>query len=504
MGGATGPGGHGSRGGQHRQGDPASATGAAAGSPGAGAASGAGGPLDPGVLLHDPKYVALLVAGAVLGVPVAAVSLLFLKAVALSQHYLFATLPHQTGFPTEPAWWPLPVLMVSGLVVAASIRYLPGTSGHSPADGFHPAGAIPPLELPGIVVAAFVTLAAGVVLGPEAPLIAIGSGLGVLAVRLAGSGGAPLASMVVGAAGSFAAVSTLLGSPIVGAFLLLEAAGLGGAIAGVLLLPGLLAAGIGALLFTGLGHWTGFGTLALAVPHIPHAGSPDAAEFGWAVAIGMAAAVGGAGIRRLAVAARGVVAARPLLLTPLAGALVALAAMVFAGATGRGSGEVLFSGQTALPTLIEQAGTWTAGALVVLLVCKGLAYAVALSSFRGGPIFPGMFLGAVGGMALSHLAGLPMIAGVAMGIGAMTTAMLGGLPLTSVLLVTLFLVSDGLDLMPLVIVAVVVSYTASARLAPTPAAVTAAVTAGAAPVTEGAAPAGGTADGSSGSGAEGG
>jgi hypothetical protein len=78
-----------------------------------------------------------------------------------------------------------------------------------------------------------------------------------------------------------------------------------------------------------------------------------------------------------------------------------------------------------------------------------------------------MFLGAAGGIALSHLPGLPMIAGAAMGIGAMTAAMLG-LPLTAVLLPTLILQADGLALMPLVIVAVVVSYVISARLAPAP------------------------------------
>ena len=77
----------------------------------------------------------------------------------------------------------------------------------------------------------------------------------------------------------------------------------------------------------------------------------------------------------------------------------------------------------------------------MLIVCKGLAYGVALSAFRGGPTFPGMFIGAAGGIALSHLPGLPMIAGVAMGIGAMTTVMLG-LPLTSVLLTSVFLSAD--------------------------------------------------------------
>jgi H+/Cl- antiporter ClcA len=55
-----------------------------------------------------------------------------------------------------------------------------------------------------------------------------------------------------------------------------------------------------------------------------------------------------------------------------------------------------------------------------------------------------------------------------MGIGAMCAVMLR-LPLTSVLLATLLLSSDGLQVMPLAIVAVVVAYVASARLAPAPA-----------------------------------
>jgi hypothetical protein len=47
----------------------------------------------------------------------------------------------------------------------------------------------------------------------------------------------------------------------------------------------------------------------------------------------------------------------------------------------------------------------------------------SLSGFRGGPTFPAMFLGAVGGVALSHLPGLPLVYGVAMGIAAMTVVM---------------------------------------------------------------------------------
>jgi H+/Cl- antiporter ClcA len=78
-----------------------------------------------------------------------------------------------------------------------------------------------------------------------------------------------------------------------------------------------------------------------------------------------------------------------------------------------------------------------------------------------------MFIGAAGGIALSHVGGLPMIAGAAMGVGAMTAGALR-MPLTAVLLPSLLFVSDALDLMPIVIVAVVVSYVVASRINPSP------------------------------------
>jgi chloride channel protein, CIC family len=307
-------------------------------------------------------------------------------------------------------------------------------------------------------------LCLGVVLGPEAPMIALGGGLGVLAVRLVKRDAPPRTATVVAAAGSFAAISTLLGSPLLGAFLLMEASGLGGA----MLVPGLLAAGIGSLVFIGLDAWTGLGTFSLAIPGLPHVGSPTGAEFLWAVAIGVMAAPLGSGIRWLGLFLRPHVERRMLLVTPVAGLAIAGLAIAFAAGTGKGSSEVLFSGQSALGPFITGSASYTVGALLLLLVCKGLAYGVSLSGFRGGPTFPAMFLGAAGGVALSHLPGLPLVYGVAMGIGAMTVVMLR-LPLTSVLLATLLLSSDGLQVAPLAIVAVVVAYVASARLTPPPA-----------------------------------
>lgn len=409
----------------------------------------------------------LLVFGAVVGVLVAVVAFFFLKAVTEVQTYVFTTLPHELGFSHQPLWWPLPWLALAGLLVALAIRSLPGTAGHKPAEGFKTGSPVLPIELPGIVIASFATLCLGVVLGPEAPLIAIGSGIGVLAVHLVKRDAPATATVVIASAGSFAAISTLLGSPIVGAFLLMEAAGIGGAMLGVVLVPGLLAAGVGSLIFIGLDSWTGFGTFSLAVPDIPHVGSPRGPEFLWAIGIGVVAAVLGTAIRRSALILQPIVERRIVLLTPLVGLAIAGLAIAFVEGTGRSSSLVLYSGQDQLGPLIQNAGSWSVWALLLLIACKSLAYGASLSSFRGGPTFPGMFIGTAGGIALSHAPGLPMIAGAAMGIGAMSVTMLG-LPLTSVLLASLFLQPDAIALMPLVIVAVVVAYVTSARLAAPP------------------------------------
>jgi H+/Cl- antiporter ClcA len=294
----------------------------------------------------------------------------------------------------------------------------------------------------------------------------MGGGLAVLATRAARRRKVPEQGVaVLGAAGSFAAIATLLGSPITGAFLLMEATGLGGPMLGLVLLPGLLAAGIGSLIFLGLDNVTGLGTFSLALPGLPGFSHPTVAEFGWAIVIGVAAALVGPAIRWLARFLQTYAEKWTMLVVPLAGVAVAALAIVYAEVTGKATSDVLFSGQNQLDPLITHAASYSVGALVLLVVCKGLAYGVSLSSFRGGPIFPAMFIGAVGGIALSHLPGLPLIAGVAMGIGAMSVVMLT-LPLTSVLLATLLLASDGLAVMPLVIVAVVVAYVASARIAP--------------------------------------
>jgi len=418
-------------------------------------------PLD---LVKSKQYVMLLVFGAVVGIPVAVMAYYYLKLVTKGQTYFFATLPGELGFHGAPVWWPLPMLALCGLIVGVTLRFMPGTGGHNPADGFAMGGDFTAKDLPSVLVASLATLTMGGVLGPEMPLVVVGMVVAVTIVRLIKKDARKQAIVVIGAAGSFAAISTLLGSPVVGAFLLLEAAGIGGGLISVILLPGLVAAGVGALVFVALSDATGSGAASLAVPNLPTIGFPTGSQFAWAIVIGLLAAVVGTAIRRLAYQMQPFVALHKVVVTPMVGLAIAGLAVLFAEETGKSSHFVLFSGQSGLAPLVQHAATWSVGAIVLLIVCKGLAFSASMGGLKGGPAFPGMFIGAAIGIALSHLPGLPLVAGVAMGIGAMTVVAVGGLPLSSVVLTLVFMQSDAFEVISVVIFAVAVAFVASAWL----------------------------------------
>lgn len=422
-------------------------------------------PPDPLAVVKSKEYVRALLLASLVALPVAVVAYGFLALIDWLQEALFTDLPSGLGFDSPPMWWPIPLLALSGVLVALCIRSLPGNCGHSPSGGFQQGAPTLPIELPGVALAAVATLAFGAVLGPEAPLIAIGSGLGALAIRTVKRDAAPTAVALIATAGSFAAISTLIGSPVVAAFLMLEVAGLGGTMLAVALLPGLLAAGLGFLVFVGLDSLTGQGTFSLAIPDLPAFTTPTVAMFVWALVLGLLCPLIGWLVYTIALSIRTLVHAHRLLVTPLLGVAIAVLAILFDQVTDQGVENVLFSGQAQLPVMVEQSATWSTGALLLVVVCKGLAYALSLSAFRGGPIFPSLFIGGALGIIAAELPGMSLVPGLAIGIGAMCATMLK-LPFTSVLLATVLLSSDAYAVMPLAIVAVVVAYVATQRLPP--------------------------------------
>jgi H+/Cl- antiporter ClcA len=256
-------------------------------------------------------------------------------------------------------------LLVGAVLVAVAIKPCPAAAARHRRQVSSCTSRPLRRSCPGVIAAALATLCFGMVLGPEMPLILLGGGLAAAAVRLVKKDAPEQATTVVASAGSFAAISTLLGSPIIGAFLLMEASGLGGAMLGVVLVPGLLAAGIGSLIFVGLDSLTGLGTFSLAIPGLPAFSRPNIGEFGWAIVIGLAAALIGASLHWLAPRVHRYAERRTMLVLPAGGLVVAGLAIAFSQATGKSTAQVLFSGQSSLGPLVEHAASYSAGALVL-------------------------------------------------------------------------------------------------------------------------------------------
>ncbi len=421
---------------------------------------------DPGELLHTRQYRGLLVFAALLGAPIAVIAYFILVLLQKLDHWIYDSIPHALGLGTTPRWWPLIPMVIAGVLVGLIAKYAPGRGGPLPIDGLHAGKLITGPELLGITAAAILSVGFGPVIGPEGPLIAIGGGLALVLLRLVKHGVPDRAGMLISTTGSFAAISTLLGSPLIGAIFLLEASGLGGTTAMVVLLPGLLASGVGALVFTGLGKLTGLTPLTLSAGHPTAAPTPTVGQLCWAIVIGLLAPLTIFAIRRGARLLVPWVTRYPLGATTAVGLGIAILASLYATVTGYDVLDVLFSGEAALPGLLTTGPSFPAGVLLLLFLTKAIAYAGSLAAFRGGPVFPAVFLGAAGGILLSHLPGLPPTTGAAVGAAATVAAMLR-LPISAIMLIVLLLGSAGAKAMPLVIIATVISYLVITRLDPT-------------------------------------
>jgi H+/Cl- antiporter ClcA len=390
--------------------------------------------------LSGTAYLRLVGIGALIGIPAALVAALFLALVHELEDWLW---------PSSPAWYVVIGLPVAGAcIVILARRLLPGDGGHAPLEGLG-GGPTPVAWVPGIALAALGTLAFGAVLGPEAPLIALGSAVGMAATRFVRVD--DRAQIVVGTAGSFSAISALFGGPIVAGTMLVESGVEAGARLLPVLLPGFVAAAIGYTIFIGFGDWGGLHQQSLAVPHLPEYNGTHVYDLLLAIAVGIATAVAvtatrrgaqtvaGPGLRRLGMA--------PLLLA--GGLAVGLIAQI-ADWLGADSQTVLFSGQSGVPDLAAADSTKI---VLILLVGKALAYAVSLGcGFRGGPIFPAIFMGIA--IAVFPVVWFDVSPTLAVAVGAAAGMAAGTrLLITSTLFASLLVGSPGADAVPAAVLA---------------------------------------------------
>ena len=218
------------------------------------------------------------------------------------------------------------------------------------------------------------------------------------------------------------------------------------------------------MVFVGLGSWGGLASQGLVVPDLPAYNGTHVYDLLLAVAVGVVTAL------LISVVKRGalwLLAEGPKRLGMagllLGGALAIGILAELADLLGVSSQDVLFSGQASVPVVV---GESTAGLVLVLLVAKALAYAISLGcGFRGGPIFPAVFLGvAVASLPVEWFGVSPtwaIAAGAAAGMAAQT-----GLLVSPLLFAELLVGHVGLDATPAAVLATAAAWMTTNALQP--------------------------------------
>ncbi|MEU6668618.1 ion channel protein [Streptomyces sp. NPDC046727] len=307
------------------------------------------------------------------------------------QRVLWGPLPDALGVGRYSVLWMFVMLVASGLAVGLVVWKVPGHAGPDPATLGLDAPVLPPAVLPGLVLATGLMLAGGPSLGPENPVIAVNVGLaawlgGRFLPRTPGTLWPVLAES--------ATIGALFGTPVAAALVVSEAlAGrpMRGRLWDNLFAP--LTAGACGAMTTALVDRP---TFDLGLPPVGH---PHARDLPAALVIASVAALLGmcavrafpyvhAGFRRLR---------HPMLMLPAGGVVLgALAAL--------GGHLTLFKGLSEIGELARDPEGWSAGRFATMTVVKLAALLVAAScGFRGGRIFPAVFVGTALGLTAHAL-----------------------------------------------------------------------------------------------------
>ncbi|MFC9649501.1 ion channel protein [Streptomyces sp. NPDC056937] len=318
---------------------------------------------------------------------------------------LWGTLPDALGAGRYSTLWMIVMLTATGLAVGIVVRQVHGHAGPDPATTGLVDEPLRPGVVPGLLVVAVLALAGGVSLGPENPVTAANVALTYWLGRKAAPGAPAALWFSLAAAGT---IGALFGTPVAAALVLSEtlAARPGPGSLWDKLFGPLIAAGAGALVTALIAH----PAFDLALP--PYTGTHWSDLLAALVIAPLAAALGlaacyafpyvHAAFRRLG---------HPVLAVTAGGLVLGLLGAL-------GGPLTLFKGLDEVKTLAADPEGWSAGAFALMTVVKLAALLTAAAcGFRGGRIFPAVFVGTALGLCAHALVpavqpGLGVVCGV--------------------------------------------------------------------------------------------
>ncbi|WP_152071377.1 ion channel protein [Escherichia coli] len=347
-------------------------------------------------MLHPRARTMLLLSlpAVAIGIASSLILIMVMKIASVLQNLLWQRLPGTLGIAQDSPLWIIGVLTLTGTAVGLVIRFSQGHAGPDPACEPLIGAPIPPSALPGLIVALILGLAGGVSLGPEHPIITVNIALAVaIGARLL-----PRVNRmewtILASAGT---IGALFGTPVAAALIFSQT--LNGSSEVPLwdrLFAPLMAAAAGALT-TGLFFHPHF-----SLP-IAHYGQMQMTDI-----------LSGAIVAAIAIAA-GMVAVwclprlhammhqmkNPVLVLGIGGFILGILGVM-------GGPVSLFKGLDEMQQMVANQAFSTSDYFLLAVIKLAALVVAAASGFRGGRIFPAVFVGvALGLMLHEHVPAVP-------------------------------------------------------------------------------------------------
>ncbi|MBY7191913.1 ion channel protein [Escherichia ruysiae] len=347
-------------------------------------------------MLHSRARTMLLLSLPALAIGIASslILIVVMKIASVLQNLLWQRLPGSLGIAQDSPLWIIGILTLTGIAVGLVIRFSQGHAGPDPASEPLIGAPVPPSALPGLIVALILGLAGGVSLGPEHPIMTVNIALAVtIGARLL-----PRVNRmewtILASAGT---IGALFGTPVAAALIFSQT--LNGSNEVPLwdrLFAPLMAAAAGALTTSLFFH--------------PHFSLPIA-HYGQ---MQMADIISGAIVAAIAIAA-GMVAVwclprlhammhqikNPVLMLGVGGFILGILGVI-------GGPVSLFKGLDEMQQMVMNQAFSTSDYFLLAVIKLAALVIAAASGFRGGRIFPAVFVGvALGLMLHEHVPAVP-------------------------------------------------------------------------------------------------